>query len=154
MHRRTRAFSLVELVIVVTILGIIAAIAVPRMSRGAKGAADSKIKADLAIMRSAINMYAAEHDGAFPTAAKFVEQMTTYTNLAGGDNATAATTHPFGPYLEAIPTIRVGAQAGNNGVAAADAAGVAWIYTEATGTIKANVAGTIKDGSGVAYADY
>ena len=33
--RRKRAFSLIELVIVVVIIGIIAAIAIPRMSRGA-----------------------------------------------------------------------------------------------------------------------
>ena len=154
MQRRLRAFSLVELVIVVTILGIIAAIAVPRMSRGAKGAADSKLKADLAVMRSAINMYAAEHDGAFPTAAAFVAQMTTYSDLQGGTNATKTTSYPFGPYLEGIPAIRIGAQAGSNGVAAADASGVAWIYNETTGTITANVAGSMVDDNGVAYNTY
>ena len=42
-----RAFSLIELVIVIVIIGIIAAIAVPRMSRGAAGANDAALRADL-----------------------------------------------------------------------------------------------------------
>ena len=67
---RKSAFSLVELVIVIVIIGIIAAIAVPRISRGAKGATDSALKGDLTALRSAIDLYAAEHGGSFPTVAK------------------------------------------------------------------------------------
>ena len=65
-----RAFSLIELVIVVVILGIIRAIAIPRMSRGAVGAADSGAISDLAVLRSAIDLYQAEHDGTYPALAK------------------------------------------------------------------------------------
>ena len=63
---QTRAFSLVELVIVVVIIGVIAAIAVPRISRGAKGAGESAVRMSLTGMRNAIDMYAAEHGGAWP----------------------------------------------------------------------------------------
>ena len=133
-----KGFSLVELVIVVVILGIIGAIAIPRMSRGAAGAADSGLMADLAVLRNAIELYAAEHAGAYPKVATFTEQMTTYTAADGTAKATKDADHPFGPYLTSIPAIKVGPQQGNNGVAAAAADGVAWVYNETLGTIKAN----------------
>src|SRR4051794_30990853 len=62
-----RGFSLVELVIVVVIIGIIAAIAIPRMSRGTAGAADNALAENLAILRKAIDVFQAEHNGAYPT---------------------------------------------------------------------------------------
>jgi len=161
LHRvnRSRGFSLVELVIVIVIIGVIAAIAVPRISRGAKGAADSAMRGDLAALRNAIDLYAAEHGGDFPKVAKFVEQLTTYTDASGGDNATKDSTHIFGPYLKAIPPLPVagegttGGAKGDTDVAAADGAGVGWIYDEATGEISANT-GTAEDDTETAYSDY
>ncbi len=150
---RGRAFSLVELVIVVVILGIIGAIAIPRMSRGAAGAADSGLISDLAVLRNAIELYAAEHNGAYPTAADFAAQMTTYTDIAGNTNATKTSTFAFGPYLTSVPVVKVGAKRGENGVAAADADGVGWIYDQTLGTIKANT-GALTDERGVAYSSY
>jgi len=154
-----RAFSLVELVIVIVIIGVIAAIAVPRISRGAKGAADSALRGDLAAMRNAIDLYAAEHSGSFPTVAKFLEQLTTYTDASGADVATKDATHIYGPYLKAVPPLPVsgagttGGKKGDKGVAAADGAGVGWLYTAGTGDIKAN-SGTAKDEADVLYSDY
>ncbi|MEM7754986.1 MAG: prepilin-type N-terminal cleavage/methylation domain-containing protein [Planctomycetota bacterium] len=139
-RKRKNGFSLVELVIVVVILGIIGAIAIPRMSRGAAGASDSGLVADLAVLRNAIELYAAEHNGAYPTVAKFTEQLTTYTNAAGGDNASKTAAFKFGPYLTAVPNLKVGDEAGGNSVAAAAAVGVAWVYDEDTGVIRANAA--------------
>ncbi len=150
---RGRAFSLVELVIVVVILGIIGAIAIPRMSRGAAGASDSGVVSDLAILRNAIELYAAEHNGDYPTVANFVDQMTTYTDIDGNTNATKTSTYAYGPYLTAVPVLKVGAKRGENGVAASDAAGVGWIYSETLGTIKANTT-TETDERGVAYNTY
>ena len=62
---RKPGFSLVELVIVVVIIGVIAAIAVPRISRGAKGANESAVRTNLQTLRTAIDLYAAKHDGQF-----------------------------------------------------------------------------------------
>ena len=157
--KQTRAFSLVELVIVVVIIGVIAAIAVPRISRGAKGAADSALRGDLSAMRNAIDLYSAEHNGTFPTVAKFMEQLTTYTDDAGLDVAVPDATHIYGPYLRVIPplpVVGVGATAGakgDTGVAAAAALTVAWIYDAATGVITANT-GTAADDNTVLYTAY
>jgi prepilin-type N-terminal cleavage/methylation domain-containing protein len=137
---RKNGFSLVELVIVVVILGIIGAIAIPRMSRGAAGASDSGLVADLAVLRNAIELYAAEHNGTYPTVASFGAQLTTYTDTAGTANASKSAVYKFGPYLNAVPTLKVGDEAGGNVVAAAAASGVAWVYDEDTGIIRANAA--------------
>ena len=71
---RTRGFSLVELVIVIVIIGIIAAIAVPLISRGAKGASDSAVRGDLAALRAAIDLFAAEHKASTQVKSKTREQ--------------------------------------------------------------------------------
>ncbi|MFH0982681.1 MAG: prepilin-type N-terminal cleavage/methylation domain-containing protein [Planctomycetota bacterium] len=154
--RKRVGFSLVELVIVIVIIGIIAAIAVPRISRGAKGASDSALRANVTVLRNAIDLYAAEHVGDFATVADFVVQLTTYTNVAGDAVATKDSTHIFGPYLKGVPTLPVagagttGGAVGDDGVAAADAAGVGWLYDEDTGDIVANT-GTATDEAGTAY---
>jgi prepilin-type N-terminal cleavage/methylation domain-containing protein len=164
MHRNARkhtGFSLVELVIVIVIIGVIAAIAVPRISRGAKGAADAALKGNLTALRNAIDLYAAEHGGDFPTVAKFVEQLTTYTDTAGADNATkdAASGKIYGPYIKSIPGLPVkgtgttGGAKGDKTVAASDAAAVGWLYNATSGAITANT-GTAKDEADVLYTAY
>jgi general secretion pathway protein G len=149
-----RGFSLIELVIVVVIIGIIAAIAIPRMSRGAGGAQESALASNLASMRNAIDLYYTEHANTFPAVLTFGVQMTTFTDDAGAAQATKSVTHIYGPYLRAIPSLPVGAKKGKNGVAAADAATIGWIYIEATGVISANCTGAELDSRGVAYNTY
>jgi prepilin-type N-terminal cleavage/methylation domain-containing protein len=154
MFRKARAFSLVELVIVVVILGIIAAIAIPRMSRGAQGAVESRLRSDLAVLRSAINLYAAEHNGTFPAAATFGAQLTTYTDIDGNTNATKTGAFIYGPYIEAIPTLSVGSNKGKAGVATATGPTIGWIYLPGPGTINANLPVGELDSQGVPYASY
>ncbi len=150
-HRR--GFSLIELVIVVVIIGIIGAIAIPRMSRGAKGAADSALAGNLAVLRNAIDLYTTEHGGVTPAAGTIVTQLTQYTSEAGVVSATKDTTHIFGPYLRSVPALPVGAKKGSTGIAAADGAGVGWIYNATTGAITANTT-TETDERGVLYNTY
>jgi prepilin-type N-terminal cleavage/methylation domain-containing protein len=143
-----RGFSLIELVIVIVIIGIIAAIAIPRMSRGAEGAAESSLRANLAVLRNAIDLFHTEHEGLYPKVATFEAQLTTYSNIAGGTSATKTTTHVYGPYLRAVPDMPVKGQGSKeNAVAAAAAAGVGWVYTEATGVIRANSTENGSDGT-------
>ena len=153
---KNRAFSLIELVIVVVILGIIGAIAIPRMSRGAAGAADSAVMADIATLRNAIEMYRAEHNGAYPTdETTIADQLTQYTDLAGDAQATKDATHIYGPYLHSIPRQKVGAQAGKNAISATDGdANAGWIYLPASGKIYANCAVGVSDQNGIDYRDY
>ncbi|MBO6739279.1 MAG: prepilin-type N-terminal cleavage/methylation domain-containing protein [Phycisphaerales bacterium] len=156
-HARTRrgAFSLIELVIVVVIIGIIGAIAIPRMSRGASGAADSGLVADLAVMRSAIDLYKAEHGGTLPTLADIEAQLTTYTDDAGNDNATKTTTYYLGPYLREIPKLKVGSNKGLAGfVASQGGTTEGWVYDAATGSVSANLPNSEVDVRGVQYNAY
>lgn len=152
--RAARGFSLIELVIVVVIIGIIAAIAIPRMSRGAAGAADSSLQSNLRVLRNAIDLFYTEHGNTYPAAASIEAQLTQFSDDAGATSATQSATHIFGPYLREVPALPVGAARGNRGIAAAAAANIGWIYTEATGLIKANTTATEKDARGVAYNTY
>jgi len=148
-----RAFSLIELVIVVVIIGIIAAIAIPRMSRGTAGAADSALSGNLTVLRNSIDLFNTEHGGMFPTAADIVSQLTLYSNDTGGTSATKTGAFIFGPYVRAVPSLPVGARKGSAGIATADGAGIGWIYTEATGQVRANTT-TEVDARGVLYSAY
>ena len=152
---RRRGFSLIELVIVVVIIGIIGAIAIPRMSRGAAGAADSSLVADLSVLRSAIDLYKAEHGGTLPTFADFEDQLTTYTNDAGTANATKTSEYYLGPYLRELPKLKVGSNKGQSAIVATQGGTTAgWVYDAATGSISANLPGTETDVRGVQYNAY
>lgn len=160
---RKPGFSLVELVIVVVIIGVIAAIAVPRISRGAKGANESAVRANLAAFRTAIDLYAAEHGGAWPGAdsleATFIDQLTNKTDSAGNVGTTAGI-HIYGPYLWRIPPLPVGPYAGatrvemqtNNPPGVNENAGLGWVFNYEIGEIIANTDDL--DGKGDAYSTY
>jgi prepilin-type N-terminal cleavage/methylation domain-containing protein len=154
MQKRSRGFSLLELVIVVSIIGIIAAIAIPRFSRATAGAADAALTGDLAVMRNAIDMFAAEHGGTFPALATIVAQLTTYTDVAGTANASKTTTYIYGPYLRQVPKLPVGAKKGQTGIDDEAGAAIGWIYTAATGDIKAATTDLELDAAGTKYNEY
>ncbi|HOA72617.1 MAG TPA: type II secretion system protein [Phycisphaerae bacterium] len=154
---RTTGFSLIELVIVIVILAVISAIALPRISRGAKGADESALGQNLAVLRTAIETYAAEHGGKFPTVAEFEDQLTKYTNKAGTATSTTrdeANGIIYGPYLHKVPPLTVGDNAGKTKVAASAGADVGWIYDETTGKLTANVAAGVKASNGTEYASW
>ena len=153
MSKRT-GFSLIELVIVVVIIGIIGAIAIPRMSRGTTGAADSALVSDLATLRNAIDLYAAEHGGTFPTKALFTDQLTKLTKADGTvDTGTGkAGGFIYGPYIRKIPALPVGTQKGNAGITdTLGTSGFGWSYNQTTGDITANLDSDEADESGKAY---
>ena len=101
------AFSLVELVVVVTIIGIIASIAVPRISSAASNSRANALQATLANIRKAIDVYYAEHGRypgynpatGLPDNNQFIDQLTMYSNEAGGTSPTMTSDYLFGPYL-------------------------------------------------------
>lgn len=157
MKMNKAGFSLIELVIVVVIIGIIGAIAIPRMSRGTTGAAESALISDLATLRNAIDLYAAEHAGSFPTKANFVDQLTKLTKSDGSvDDGTGKTGgFIYGPYIRKIPALPVGTNKGNAGITdTLGTAGFGWAYNQTTGELTANLAATEKDESGKAFKDF
>jgi len=91
-----KAFTLVEILIVVIILGILAAIVVPQFTEASGDAKISALSSDLQTVRSQLQLYKLQHGGAWPTDP--VTQLTTQTDAAG-----AAGTD-FGPYLTKFPT--------------------------------------------------
>lgn len=154
LSRTRKGFSLIELVIVVVILGIIGAVAIPRMSRGAEGASESALVSNLATLRGAIELYAAEHGGTYPTIADFEDQMLLYSDSTGDTSATKTGAYIYGPYLRAIPALPVGTRQGENGIAAADAAGIGWLYNATTGVITANTTDAEVNGAGEEWNDF
>lgn len=105
--RQRSAFSLVEVVIVVTIIGIVTAIAVPRISRAPQGANSSALHATVTNVREAIDAFYAEHNqypGYDPTTKTpdndlFIDQLMMYTDFAGNTQATPGSGYEYGPYL-------------------------------------------------------
>lgn len=159
---RKLAFTLVELVVVIVIIGILAAIAIPRLSRGSGGASSAALAANLATVRNAIALYAAEHNNAFPgpDAAGFVDKLTKFSSVSGETSGTRTAVFKFGPYLTAIPPCPVGENAGSATVLISTTSpptpnpsgGQGWVYNPTTGEFLANT--TQIDDAGKAYNQY
>jgi prepilin-type N-terminal cleavage/methylation domain-containing protein len=108
-------FTLIEMLIVIIILGILAMVIIPQISVSTDDAKVSTLKTNLAGMRSAIELYSAQHNVTYPgvndssgaattdatiSATAFVAQLTQYTDATGAVVATKDATHTFGPYVK------------------------------------------------------
>lgn len=125
-----RAFTLVEVLIVVIILGILAAVVVPQFSAASQEDGLHKLQRNLELVRQGIERYKAEHEGRYPTLVKFAAQLTLGSDPAGQAGS------DFGPYLLAIPENPF---TGNSTVTnEAPGPGKGWYYDEITGEFRAN----------------
>jgi len=137
-HAKTltrKAFTLVEILIVVVILGILAAIVVPQFSNASTQAKESALQQDLYRMRSQIELYRNEHSGDTPVLADFIDQMTLASNDVGDTAPRNTPGYPFGPYLPSMPenpfTDTIPISDGAVGTSA-------WYYDQATGDLYPN----------------
>jgi len=128
--RKLRAFTLVEVLIVVIVLGILAAVVVPQFSSASDDANLSALTTNLQTIRSQIELYRLQHKSVYPTLASFTAQMTAKTDISGGSGT------DFGPYLLKIPPNPFT----SDSAVTADAfgAGKGWYYNETTGEFRAN----------------
>lgn len=137
-RRPCAAFSLIEVVMVVVILAVIAAVAIPRLSRGSQGSAEAAMSRDVQVLQKAIDLYAADHEGAFPNAAMIADQLTLYTDAKGAMSRSKTSLYNLGPYVRSVPAAPAGPNKGSRNISTAPGVGVGWIYDPTEGTITSN----------------
>ncbi len=134
-NRITRAFTLIEVLIVVIVLGILAAVVIPQYTDASSDTNLSALQTNLATIRTQLQLYKLQHSDSWPALATFTNQMTLSSKADGTTAAIGTASYPYGPYLLSIPnnpftntaTISAGA---------ADSS--AWYYDASIGTFRAN----------------
>lgn len=134
-----RGLTVIEVVLALVILGLLAALTIPRSGRAEAGDARSELRARLALLRNAIELYYQQHGhypgqgaaGAAPVlagdaapgalqeepGALVAAQLTRFTDSAGMVSSTLSERFRFGPYLrEGIPACPVGGVRGRSAI--------------------------------------
>jgi len=134
MHAVSRAFTLVEILIVVVILGILAAMVVPQFANASQSAQTSSMKSSLQVIRAQIEIYHAQHNSTYPSLADLNAAWNVLTSRtdALGNVGTVDGVHTLGPYIKKMPLNPFEDSAT---VADTAAAGVGWVYDENTGRV-------------------
>jgi len=159
--RDRRAFTLVEILIVVAILGILASIVIPRLSNATTVARANTLKDIMRYMRGQVIVYGSQHYDVFPgypggdkaqtpTGTVFVNQLTLYSDGFGNTSATNSATYCFGPYLTQMPVNPVNSLGTITIVPAGTAltpdGATGWLYQPSSGLLAPNVMGSDPDG--------
>ncbi len=166
---KIKAFTLVEILIVVTILGILAAVVLPTLQGHTVSARESVVKDCLRTMRTQIEFYKMDHDGVPPgyvngegVPESFLPlHFTGTTTVTGQASPNKVPTAPFlyGPYVKKLPenpynklsTIIYVAEA-TAFSDAVDGTSSGWLYKKETADFKINWTGT--DSEGINFYDY
>ncbi len=166
---KEKAFTLVEVILVVTILGILAALVMPTFKGHIAKARESAAKDNLRVMRNQIELYKLQHKGVPPgyvNGAPLPElllqlQFIRTTDEAGVASLSTVPSDPYiyGPYVKKLPensynklsNITYVAEA-TDFSAAVDGTSSGWLYKKETGEFKINWTGI--DSEGTAFYDY
>jgi len=166
---KEKAFTLVEILIVVVLLAILALVVLPMVSGSAISARESAIAHDLNMLRRYVLIYTAQHlevppgypDGdttQAPTEQAFIEQITMSSDPNGQTAPVGTPGFERGPYLMRIPvnplnhksTVQV---LGDGDAFPANGDGShGWIYKASTSEVRTDCGGT--DDRGKPYYDY
>ena len=169
MMKSVKAFTLVEILIVVVLLGILGVIVIPMVSGSVISARESALAHDLQMLRRYVLIYKGQHlevapgypDGdttQAPTEQAVIDQMTLSSNADGQTAPVGTAGFERGPYLMKPPlnslnkkaTIQVLGDAENFPADADDSHG--WVYKPATTEVRGDNAGS--DDAGKSYYDY
>lgn len=135
-----KAFTLVEILIVVVILGILAAIVIPQFTSASEEAQSSSAASQLSTVRNQIELFRVRNNGTAPALADLftgdaadplTEPATGWTSIVNADYLRVAPVNP----RTGTSTLAAGTAAPTAAVAAGDDG---WIYDEATGRIWMN----------------
>ena len=141
--RKTQGFTLVEILIVVIILGILAAIVIPQFTGASEDARKSNMQSQLQTLRSQIELFKLQHRDNPPKLITTGWGVMTATSDEDATQPPAAGKKVYGPYMQSAVRNPL---TDSTSVAAGAAAGVGWVYTEATGEIHGvNKAGAQSD---------
>ncbi len=167
--KKEKAFTLVEVILVVTILGILAALVMPTFQGHIVKARESAAKDNLRAIRSQIELYKLQHKGIPPgyvngsgaPTALLELQFTATTAETGAASPSKVPSAPYlyGPYIKKLPENPYNKLSNITYVAAAtdfstavDGTSSGWLYKKETGEFKINWTGT--DSEGIAFYDY
>ncbi len=167
--RRARAFTLVEILIVVVLLGVMAAIVVPALAGWGIAAQRTTLAMNLSLLRRFIPVYTSQHGethpgypngdrSAAPTEAAFVDQATLSSNKYGQTAPRGTMGFPLGPYISNVPPnpfnklATVGILADGDAFPAAADGLYGWLYKPATGEIRPD--NPEADTHGIPYYEY
>jgi general secretion pathway protein G len=167
--QRTKAFTLVEILIVVVLLGVLAAIVIPTFANSSNRAREVALATDLKLLRRFVSVYPSHHrevapgypngdTTVAPTDAVFRSQAMQSSNAQGETAPRGTAGYQYGPYLSRIPTNQFNKLAtiqmlanGEAFPAAADGSH-GWIYKAETKEVRPDNIGT--DEMGKPYYDY
>ena len=135
-----RAFTLIEVLIVVVILGILAAIVVPQFDTAAEQSRESTMRMSLQRVRQQIAIYTQQHQSQPPSLAAFEAQMTQASNAAGQTAAPGTDGYTLGPYIRELPVnpFTSGRQISGTRIGADGSGASDWYYDASTGRFAAN----------------
>lgn len=106
LNQARRAFTLIEILIVVVILGILAAIVIPQFTDASEDASVSSVKSQLQTIRSQIELYRVQNGGTLPN---FTANG--WDDLVDNDYLQQPPKNPFSPNNAAAITIITAAPA-------------------------------------------